>query len=139
MAILADRVGGVPYTVEELDLLKCMGDQIAVGLLNLRLTEEIMRGKELEAFQAMSAFFVHDLKNAASTLSLTLQNLPVHFDDPIFRQDALRGIGEETANRINELISPPRRFATPRTQTGGKWILMRLLLTRLKSYKARRK
>jgi putative PEP-CTERM system histidine kinase len=104
MAILADRVGGVPYTVEELDLLKCMGDQIAVGLLNLRLTEEIMRGKELEAFQAMSAFFVHDLKNAASTLSLTLQNLPVHFDDPVFRQDALRGIGE-TANRINQLVS----------------------------------
>ena len=104
VAILADRVGGVPYTVEELDLLKCMGDQIAVGLLNLRLTEEIMRGKELEAFQAMSAFFVHDLKNAASTLSLTLQNLPVHFDDPVFRQDALRGIGE-TANRINQLIS----------------------------------
>ena len=101
---LADRVGGTPYTVEELDLLKCMGDQIAVGLLNLRLTEEITRGKELEAFQAMSAFFVPDLKNAASTLGLTLQNLPVHFDDPAFRSDALRGIGE-TANRINELIS----------------------------------
>jgi putative PEP-CTERM system histidine kinase len=104
VAILGDRVGGVFYTVEELDLLKCMGDQIAVSLLNLRLTEEITRGKELEAFQAMSAFFVHDLKNAASTLSLTLQNLPVHFDDPAFRSDALRGIGE-TANRINELIS----------------------------------
>ena len=104
MAILADRVGGVPYTVEELDLLKCMGDQIAMGLVNLSLTEEIMRGKELEAFQAISAFFVHDLKNAASTLSLTLQNLPLHFDDPIFRQDALRGIGE-TTNRINQLIS----------------------------------
>jgi putative PEP-CTERM system histidine kinase len=104
LAILADRVGGVAYTIEELDLLKCMGDQIAVGLVNLRLTEKIMRGKELEAFQAVSAFFVHDLKNAASTLSLTLQNLPVHFDDPNFRQDALRGIGE-TANRINQLIS----------------------------------
>jgi putative PEP-CTERM system histidine kinase len=104
VAILADRVGGVPYTVEELDLLKCMGDQIAVSILNLRLTEEIMRGKELEAFQAISAFFVHDLKNVASTLSLTLQNLPVHFDDPAFRQDALRGIGE-TTNRINQLVS----------------------------------
>jgi putative PEP-CTERM system histidine kinase len=104
VAILADRVGGVPYTIEELDLLKCMADQTTVSLLNLRLTEEIMRGKELEAFQAMSAFFVHDLKNAASTLSLTLQNLPVHFDDPAFRQDALRGIGE-TASRINQLIS----------------------------------
>jgi putative PEP-CTERM system histidine kinase len=104
IAILADRVGGIPYTVEELDLLKCVGDQIAVGLLNLRLTDEITRGKELEAFQAMSAFFVHDLKNAASTLSLTLKNLPVHFDDPAFRQDVLRGMGE-TAERINQLIS----------------------------------
>jgi signal transduction histidine kinase len=52
----------------------------------------------------MSAFFVHDLKNAASTLSLTVQNLPVHFDDPVFRQDVLRGIGE-TADRINAVIS----------------------------------
>jgi putative PEP-CTERM system histidine kinase len=104
VAILADRVGGAPYTVEELDLLKCMGDQIAVGLLNLRLTDEITRGKELEAFQAMSAFFVHDLKNAASTLSLTLQNLPVHFDDPLFRQDVLQGIGE-TTDRINAVIN----------------------------------
>jgi putative PEP-CTERM system histidine kinase len=103
VAILADRVGGIPYTIEELDLLKCMADQTAVSLLNLRLTEEIMLAKELEAFQAMSAFFVHDLKNAASTLSLTLQNLPVHFDDPAFRQDALRGIGD-AANRINQLV-----------------------------------
>jgi putative PEP-CTERM system histidine kinase len=104
VAILADRVGGAPYTVEELDLLKCMADQIAVGLLNLRLTDEITRGKELEAFQAMSAFFVHDLKNAASTLSLMLQNLPVHFDDPLFRNDVLRGIGEAT-DRINTVVS----------------------------------
>ena len=94
LTILADRVGGIRYTVEELDLLKCIGDQVAVSLLNLQLTGEIMRGKELEAFQAISAFFVHDLKNAASTLSLMLQNLPVHFDDPAFRQDTLRGIGE---------------------------------------------
>lgn len=104
LVILTDRVSGTPYTVEELDLLKCMGDQIAVGLLNLRLTDEIAKGKELEAFQAISAFFVHDLKNAASTLSLTLQNLPIHFDDPLFRQDVLHGIGK-TADRINAIIS----------------------------------
>jgi hypothetical protein len=27
-AILADRVNGLPYTIEEFDLLKCIGDQI---------------------------------------------------------------------------------------------------------------
>lgn len=99
-AILADRVNGLPYTIEEMDLLKCIGDQIAAVLLNLRLTDELMLAKELEAFQTMSAFFVHDLKNATSTLNLTLQNLPVHFDDPQFREDALRGIAN-TVRRIN--------------------------------------
>jgi signal transduction histidine kinase len=57
----------------------------------------------LEAFQTMSAFFVHDLKNTASTLSLMLQNLPKHFDDPSFRQDALRAISK-SVDRINALI-----------------------------------
>jgi len=99
-AILADRVNGLPYSIEELELLKCIGDQIAASLLNLRLTDELMLAKELEAFQTMSAFFVHDLKNATSTLGLTLQNFPVHFDDPAFRKDALRGI-ENTLSRIN--------------------------------------
>jgi putative PEP-CTERM system histidine kinase len=102
-AILADRVNGLPYTVEELDLLKCIGDQIAAGLLNLRLTDELMLAKELEAFQTMATFFVHDLKNAASSLSLTLQNLPLHFADPDFRNDALRGLSN-TVSRINEHV-----------------------------------
>ena len=35
---------------------------------------------------------LHDLKNAAASLNLMLKNLPVHFDDPAFREDALRGV-----------------------------------------------
>jgi putative PEP-CTERM system histidine kinase len=104
IAILADRVNGARYSVEELDLLKCIGDQIAAGLLNLRLSDELAHTRELQAFQTMSAFFVHDLKNAASSLGLMLKNLPVHFDDPEFREDALRGIAN-TTNRINQLIN----------------------------------
>jgi putative PEP-CTERM system histidine kinase len=104
IVILADRVNGLPYSSEELDLLKCIGDQVASSLLNIRLAEELVLRKELEGFQAISAFFVHDLKNAASTLGLMLQNLPVHFDDPAFRQDALHGI-QSIADRINEIVS----------------------------------
>jgi putative PEP-CTERM system histidine kinase len=103
LAILADRVSGAAYTFEEYDLLKCIGDQIAASLLNIRLTGELMLGKEREAFQNISAFFIHDLKNTASTLNLMLQNLPAHFDDPAFRRDALQGVSK-TAGRINQLI-----------------------------------
>jgi len=101
--VLADRVNGAIYTAEELQLLQCIADQISSVLLNLRLANEVARSKELEAFRTMSAFFVHDLKNAAASLNLMLKNLPVHFDDPEFREDALRGIGN-TARRIDDMI-----------------------------------
>jgi putative PEP-CTERM system histidine kinase len=104
LLVLADRVKAVPYTNEEMDLLQCLGDDIGTSLLNIRLTRENLERKELEAFQAMSTFFIHDLKNTASTLGLTLQNLPTHFDDPAFREDALRGM-TATADRINHMIS----------------------------------
>jgi putative PEP-CTERM system histidine kinase len=101
--VLADRVNGADYTAEELQLLQCIADQVTSVLLNLRLADQVARSREMEAFQTMSAFFVHDLKNAASSLNLMLKNLPVHFGDPAFREDALRGIGN-TARRIDEMI-----------------------------------
>jgi putative PEP-CTERM system histidine kinase len=101
---LGDRVAGVPFSLQDFDLLKCVADQAAASLLNMRLSHRLMQAKELEAFQTMSAFFVHDLKNTASTLSLMLQNLPVHFDNPAFREDALRAVSK-TVTHINGLIS----------------------------------
>jgi putative PEP-CTERM system histidine kinase len=102
--VLADRVNAADYTVEELELLQCIAGQMTSGLLDLGLASEVARARELEAFRTMSAFFVHDLKNAAASLNLMLKNLSVHFDDPAFREDALRGVGN-TARRIDEMIA----------------------------------
>jgi putative PEP-CTERM system histidine kinase len=89
LVTLGDRVSGMRYSVEDQDLLRCAAGQVGAGLMNLRLARRVVEARELEAFQLMSAFFVHDLKNTASTLSLMLQNLPRHFDNPEFREDAL--------------------------------------------------
>jgi putative PEP-CTERM system histidine kinase len=102
--LLGDRVGGTAFTLQDFDLLKSIGDQVSSGLLNVRLSQRLLQAREHEAFQTMATFFVHDLKNAASTLNLMLQNLPDHFDDPAFREDALRGVGKSVAH-INHLIS----------------------------------
>lgn len=101
---LTDRVSGIEFSSEDFDLLKCVGAQTAASLLNIQLSESLLRSKELEAFQTMSTFFVHDLKNTALMLSLMLQNLPVHFANPAFREDSLRSISKTVA-RINDLIS----------------------------------
>jgi putative PEP-CTERM system histidine kinase len=113
--VLADRVNGVIYTVEELELLRCVAAQCASVLQNLTLAEEVARARELDAFRTMSAFFVHDLKNAAASLNLMLRNLPVHFDDPEFRRDALRGLTnaatriDATIGRLNAVREQPER------------------------------
>ena len=104
MLIIGDRVNGIPFSIEDFELFKCIGDQAASGLLNLHLTQQLLQAREMEAFQTMSAFLVHDLKNTASTMSLMLQNLPTHFDDPLFRADALQAISK-SVGRINDLIN----------------------------------
>ena len=101
--VIGDRVGGAPFTPEELVLIGVIGGQIGAGLLNADLSERLLQAREMEAFQTMSAFFVHDLKNTASTLSLMLDNLPRHFADPSFRDDALKAIAK-CVGRIENLI-----------------------------------
>jgi signal transduction histidine kinase len=45
---------------------------------------------------------IHDLKNLGNTLSLTMENLPVHFENPEFRAEALRII-HQSVNKINSI------------------------------------
>src|SRR6266568_3012330 len=100
---LGDRVSGASFAMEDLDLLKCIGDQVAASLRNIKLSQRLVQAKEMEAFQTMSAVFVHDLKNTASTLSLMLQNMSRHFQDPAFQEDAARGLSKSVTH-LNNLI-----------------------------------
>jgi putative PEP-CTERM system histidine kinase len=99
---LGERVEYKPFSFEEFDLLKTIVDQTAASLLNLMLSEDLRKTKEMEAFQTMSAFVLHDLKNLSFSLSLTMQNLPIHFENPDFRNDALRTIQGSVA-KINDI------------------------------------
>jgi len=95
-----DRVGRQQLSIEDSLLLEALAAQIGSSLLNMNLSTRLRRAKEVETFQTVSTFFVHDLKNLASRLSLTMQNLPANFDNPEFRGDALRVIST-TVTKIN--------------------------------------
>ncbi len=101
---LGEKVSNEPYSFEDLELLKTVADQAAANLLTLQLGERLQQAKELEAFQVMSAFFIHDLKNLASRLSLVTQNLPIYFDNPDFRNDALKTTAQ-SLDKINGICS----------------------------------
>jgi putative PEP-CTERM system histidine kinase len=92
MTLNDDRVGHEELTEEDFIFLETVAAQLAASLLNLKLSGRLRHAKEVETFQMVSTFFVHDLKNLASRLSLTMHNLPGNFDNPQFRADALRVI-----------------------------------------------
>ena len=104
---LSEKVFYESLTFEESELIKTISDQAAAALLSLRLSERLRQTKELEAFQTMAAFFMHDLKNLASKLSLVTQNLPLHMDNPDFRTDALKTISQSVSkiNKMNNRLS----------------------------------
>ncbi len=101
---LGDQLTGESFTLEDDDLLKTIADQFAASLLRLQLSQRLVHMKQMESFQALSAFFVHDLKNLVSKLSLTLRNLPVHYDKPAFRDDMLHVISGSVA-KMNDMCS----------------------------------
>ncbi|MDX2187606.1 MAG: PEP-CTERM system histidine kinase PrsK [Opitutaceae bacterium] len=101
--ILGDRIGGVEFSAQDYDMLKCVADHVCASLLNVQLSRQLLQTRELAAFQTMAAFFVHDIKNAASTLNLMLPNLRTHWDTPGFREDALRGVSR-TVEHMNSLV-----------------------------------
>ena len=101
---LSEKVFYESLTFEESELVKTISDQAAASLLSLRLSERLRQTKELEAFQTMSAFFMHDLKNLASKLSLVTQNLPKYMDNPDFQADALKTMTQSVA-KINKMSS----------------------------------
>jgi len=101
---LSEKVFYESLTYEESKLIKTISDQAAATILSLKLSERLRQTKELEAFQTMSAFFMHDLKNLASKLSLVTQNIPLHMDNPEFRADALKTISQ-SVSKINKMSS----------------------------------
>jgi putative PEP-CTERM system histidine kinase len=90
MTLNNDRVGEGELTTEDFILLETFAAHLASNMLTLKQSARLRHAKEIETFQTVSTFFVHDLKNLASRLSLTMQNLPANFANPEFRADALR-------------------------------------------------
>ncbi len=103
MLTLNNRTGP-PFSVEDFDLLQNFANQAAGLILNHKLFENLGKARELEALQAVSAFLAHDLKNVASTLALTLDNLPAHYNDPEFRADTLT-VMSKSLDKIRNMCS----------------------------------
>lgn len=92
----------------------------SVNVMSDRLREQIAREAEAHQFQSfikLSALLTHDLKNAIEALSLTVSNMERHFDNPVFRDDALKGLTSST-DKLRALVA---RVSNPVNTLSGEF------------------
>jgi putative PEP-CTERM system histidine kinase len=87
---------------EVLDLLKTAGRQAASYLAYAQATEKLLETEKFDAFNRMSTFVVHDLKNLISQLQLLLSNAERHRGNPDFQRDMMKTI-EHVVGRMHQL------------------------------------
>jgi putative PEP-CTERM system histidine kinase len=94
------------------DLLKTASRQAASYLGQLQATDALLEARKFDAFNRMSAFVVHDLKNLVAQLSLMLRNAERHRGNPEFQRDMLTTV-EHVVEHMNKLMLQLRAGTTP--------------------------
>ncbi len=110
--ILASSRTPINVNWEVNDLLRTAGCQAASFLARMQATEALLEVRKFDAFNKMSAFVVHDLKNIVTQLSLMLKNAERHRDNPEFQQDMLMTV-DHAVERMRQLMMQLREGATP--------------------------
>ena len=110
--VLVTARASIKMDWEVLDLLKTAGSQAASYLGQIQATEALLEARKFDAFNRMSAFVVHDLKNLVAQLSLLLRNAERHSNNPEFQRDMLLTV-VNVVERMNKLMLQLRTGATP--------------------------
>lgn len=90
------------------DLLLTTGRQCAGYLALLKANEELVDARQFEAFNRLSAYVVHDLKNIVAQLSLIVSNADRHRDNPAFVDDVFLTIKNATG-KMNRMLDQLRQ------------------------------
>jgi putative PEP-CTERM system histidine kinase len=110
--VLASARTHVDVNWEVNDLLKTAGRQAASYLAQMQATEALLEVRKFDAFNRMSAFVVHDLKNIVTQLSLMMKNAKRLHANPEFQLDMLMTI-ENSLDKMRQLMLQLREGATP--------------------------
>ncbi len=112
---LGPEFTGGRYDHDDFDLLTALGTQTAAALLAVRMAEELAHVREQQAWERLSAFVLHDIKNAAAMLSLLRENAPRHLHEPEFQQDLLEVVDDALKRmaRVEQRLKSLREEIVP--------------------------
>lgn len=96
------------FNWEDCDLLKTAGRQAASHLAQLEAAQALSEARQFEAFNRLSAYVIHDLKNLVAQLSMVVSNSVKHKHNPLFMDDVIKTVDNSVA-RMNRLLAQLRR------------------------------
>lgn len=96
---------------EDRDLLKTVGRHVATQLAQHNADRRLAESRQFEAYNRLTAFMMHDLKNSVAQLQLLVRNAERHKHNPDFIDDAI-GTIDNTVERMTRLIEQLRHTAT---------------------------
>ncbi|PCJ37978.1 MAG: PEP-CTERM system histidine kinase PrsK [Cellvibrionales bacterium] len=92
---------------EDRDLLKTAGLQAASHLAQFQTDQALLQTRQFDAFNRLSAYIVHDLKNILAQQSLIIANAEKHKHKPAFVDDVILTI-ENSVARMTGLMEQMR-------------------------------
>lgn len=95
---------------EDRDLLKVVGRQAASHLAQYQANHALVEARQFEAFNRLSAYVIHDLKNILAQQSLIVSNAERHRDNPAFIDDMI-GTVRNSVERMTRLMEQMRSGA----------------------------
>ena len=90
------------------DLLLTTGRQCASYLALQKANEHLLDAQQFDAFNRLSAYVVHDLKNIIAQLGLVVSNAERHRDNPAFVDDAFSTVAHATS-KMERLLAQLRK------------------------------
>ncbi len=92
LVLLDAAPGRSALNYEDRDLLKTVGNHIAVHLAQESSDSLLAQAKQFEAYNRLTAFLMHDLKNLIAQQSLIVENAERHKTNPEFVDDMVETI-----------------------------------------------
>jgi putative PEP-CTERM system histidine kinase len=108
------------------DLLRTASSQACSYLAQMLSTEALLEARKFDAFNRMSAFVVHDLKNIVTQLSLMMANARRLRDNPEFQEDMLATV-ENSLAKMRQLMLQLREGERPQGGGSGAVDLARIV------------
>ncbi len=124
--VLMTRVPRPPkLNYEDRDLLKTVGNHVAVHLAQERTDVLLSEARQFEAYNRLTAFLMHDLNNLIAQQSLIVTNASKHKRNPDFVDDAMVTI----ANSVDKMKRVMGQLRRGEAQRGSRRIELKFVVS----------